>query len=221
MTGHLAFVGGPPFTSGCTFDRGLVEAAGADEVLLLPTAAAYERPSTIEEKAKEYFGVMGFSVVTAPVLSRADALDPVHADRVRTARCIYLVGSSAMHAKSVLIHTPVWDALVAAWMDGATVVGVDAGAQILGDPMVDSRGGGYTVGLGLLHEVAVIPQRNTLSVEALHRSRDLNGPDRLLFGIDQATAAIRKPDGTWYAEGAGTVDVHLGDRLVELVDVVR
>ncbi len=42
--GPLAFVGGDEWTEGCDFDAELLAASGGTEVLVLPTAAAYEHP---------------------------------------------------------------------------------------------------------------------------------------------------------------------------------
>lgn len=219
MTGTLALVGGNEFTAGCTFDRDIVAAAGADEVLVLPTAAAYEHPQRLVEAATIHFTELGVGVRGLDVLARPHALDPANAETVRAARCIYLVGGSGMHARSVLMHSPVWDALVEAWNAGATVAGSQAGAQVLCDPMVDSRGGAFTVGLGLISQVAVIPQRNLWSEDALHRTRALSAPELVLLGVDESTAAIRSPDGSWRAEGAGAVVVNVGGKLSSIDDV--
>ena len=62
-----------------------------------------------------------------------------------------------MHIRSVLKNSAVWEALVAAWRGGAVVVGSSGAAMALTDPMVDARGGGLTIGLGLIDGVAVVP----------------------------------------------------------------
>ncbi len=221
MTGVLALVGGDEFSPTCTFDRELLDAAGTDEVMILPTAAAYEHPGRYVERGIEHFASLGARAQGLDVLARRDALDGDNAASVRAAKCIYLVGGSAMHAKSVLMHSPVWDALVEAWNDGATVAGSAAGGQILCDPMVDSRGGAFTLGLGLISGVAVIPQRNIWSEDALHRTRALSGPDLALLGVDEGTAAIRSPEGTWHAAGSGSVVLHLGGHTTDLAELHR
>jgi cyanophycinase len=219
--GVLALVGGAEFTDPCTFDRTLLDAAGTDEVLVLPTGAAYEHPHLVVGRARAWFDGLGAHVQSLDVLRRPDALDPAHAAAMRDARFIYLVGGSPMHLRSVLMHSPLWDALAAAWHEGAVVAGSAAGAQVLCDPMVDTRGGAFTVGLGLVENVAVIPERNRWSEEVLHRTRTLSPEGMVLFGVDEATAALRNPDGTWVAEGAGTVTVHVGSTPAELADVMR
>ena len=84
------------------------------------------------------------------VLSRADAEDGGAAAVMRGARLIYLSGSSPMHLRSVLKNSKVWEALLLAWQEGAVVVGSSGAAMALTDPMVDARGGGLTIGLGLV-----------------------------------------------------------------------
>ena len=221
MTGTLALVGGGEFTDACTFDRALLDAAGATEVLVLPTAAAYEQPQRLVDAATTYFTGLGVTVRGLDVLQRSDALVESNAAAVRQARCIYLVGDSSMHVRSVLMHSPVWDALIDAWNDGATVAGSGAGGQVLCDPMVDSRGGAFTIGLGLISQVAVIPQRNLWSEDALHRTRVLSAPDLVLLGVDESTAAIRSPDGTWRREGVGDIVLHVGGQPSALEDLHR
>ena len=111
-----------------------------------------------------------------------------------------------MHLRSVLKDSPVWDALLAAWNDGAVLAGSSAGAMVLCDPMVDIRGGAFTVGLGLLVQVAVIPHHDTWSPEKARRTIHLAPAGLPVVAVDEQTAVIRAPDGTWTVEGAGTVD---------------
>ena len=221
MVGTLALVGGQEFTQGCTFDRALVDAAGAGEVLVLPTAAAYEHPDRAVAAGVAHFAALDVPARGLDLVARPDALDDEIVGELRGARCLYLVGGSAMHARSVLMHSPAWEAVVAAWTEGATVAGSSAGAQVLCDPMVDARGGAFTLGLGLIDQVAVITQRNRWSEDALHRTRALSRPDLIVLGVDEATAAIRSPDGTWRAEGVGKVEAHLGGDLVDLGSLTR
>jgi cyanophycinase len=205
--GPLALVGGEAFTAGCTFDAGLLEASGGDEVLVLPTAAAYEHPQREVDAAAAHFAELGGRVVGLDVLARPDALDEEHAARVRDARFVYLTGGSPMHLRSVLKDSPVWDALLGAWTGGAVVAAAAGAARVLCDPMVDPRGGAFTVGLALLENLAVIPHHNDWSEDKAHRTLLLAPADLLVVGIDDATALIREPDGTWRVDGVGSVAV--------------
>ncbi len=207
MTGTLALVGGRPFTEGCTFDADLLATSGGDEVLILPTAAAYEHPEREVEAATAHFEGAGGRVGGLDLLTRRDAMVEENAERVRDARFLYLVGGSPMHLRSVVKDSPIWDALLAAWADGAVIAAASGAARVLCDPMVDPRGGAFTVGLGLLDNHAVVPHHTHWSEEKAHRTLLLAPADLLVVGIDDATALIRTADGTWSVSGAGSVAV--------------
>jgi cyanophycinase len=212
----LALVGGGEWTEGCVFDRELLEGSGSSEVLVLPTAAAYERPEKAVETATRWFESLGASVRGLMVLRRPDADEEANAAAVRESRFIYLGGGSPLHLRSVLKDTAVWSALETAWQGGATLAGSSAGAMVLGDPMVDPRGGAYTLGLGLVEQLAVIPHHDTWSPDKTHRTMELAPSGVAVVGIDERTATIRDPAGTWRTAGVGAVDVFRDGRRVGL-----
>jgi cyanophycinase len=216
MPGILALVGGGEFRDGCDFDRTLLDAADTDEVLVVPTAAAFEHPHRLVEAAVTWFGGLGAKAIELPVLKRPDAMLEENADTVRAAKLIYLVGLNPMHLRSVLKDAPVWDALVDAWLGGAVLAGSSAGAMALTDPMVDPRGGAFTVGLGVVAPLAVIPGIDQWSEEKVHRTRVLAPKAIPVAGIDERTALLRLPDGTWRVEGAGEVSVWLAGDPADL-----
>jgi cyanophycinase len=216
MPGILALVGGAEFSDGCSFDRDLLDGAGTDQVLVLPTAAAFEHPQRLVGRAAAWFTGLGATATGLPVLTRRDALDPANADAVRAARAIYLAGPSAMHLRSVLKDTPVWDALVDAWQDGAALAGSSAGGMVLTDPMVDSRGGAFTVGLGVIAPLAFVPHADTWSDEKLHRTQSLAPAATPVVGVPERTALLRSAEGTWSTAGAGEVRVWLHGEPADL-----
>ena len=216
VSGTVALVGGGEFADGCSFDTGLLEASGASEVIVLPTGAAYEHPQRSVDRAVTWFDRLGIAARGLDVLARPDALSADNAAVVGASPFTYLVGGSPMHVRSVLKDTPVWDALVAAWRGGAVLAGSSAGAMVLCDPMVDPRGGAFTLGLGLLPGLAVIPSHDHWSEDAAHRTRKMSPADLVLAGIDERTALILGPDGTWRVEGAGRVVVFVGGEPAEL-----
>ena len=216
MPGTLALVGGGEFADGCDFDRDLLAASGDSEVLVVPAGAAFEHPDRLVESAVRWFGGLGGSARGLDVLTRRDAMDPANAEQVRAARFVYLAGPSPMHLRSVLKDTPTWDALVHAWQDGAVVAGSSAGANVLTDPMVDPRGGAFTVGIGLIAPLAVVPHANTWSDDKLHRTQALAPKATPVVGIDERTALIRSPEGGWSSGGAGAVRIWVGGEPAEL-----
>jgi cyanophycinase len=216
MRGHLALVGGGEFAEGCTFDAGLLEASGASEVLVVPTAAAYEHPQRLVERAIGWFDRLGVPARGLDLLARPDASDPAVVEALASSRFTYLVGGSPLHLRAVIKDSPAWDALVAAWEGGGVLAGSSAGAMVLCDPMVDPRGGAFTLGLGLLPGMAVIPAHDHWSEDAAHRTRKMSPATLVLAGIDERTALIRDPDGSWRTEGAGEVVVFVGGEPADL-----
>ncbi|MHB1139961.1 MAG: Type 1 glutamine amidotransferase-like domain-containing protein [Microthrixaceae bacterium] len=214
MNGTLALVGGQEFTEGCTFDAALVEGAG--EVLVVPSALAYENPHDAIERAVEWFRDLGVFVRPLDVYRRADAMAPAVAELAAAAKAVYVVGGSPMHLRSVLKDTPLLEALVDAWRGGATIAAGGEAASVLCSHMVDSRGGAFTVGLDLLTTMTVIPRYNQWSPEKWHRTIQLAHAGLPVVGIDEATALIRSPDGAWRVEGVGKVHVFLDGRQAEI-----
>jgi cyanophycinase len=216
MPGTLALVGGAEWRTGCDFDRELLDSSGGREVLVLPTAAAYQHPERAVETAERWFEELGATVRALPVLTRRDALDPALVEPIAAARFVYLSGGSPMHLRSVLKDSPVWDALVSAWQGGAVLAGSGSGAMVLCDPMVDPRGGALTLGLGLVEQMAVIPHHDTWSEDKEKRTLKIAPAGLPIVGIDERTALLRDPAGGWRAAGAGEVTVFVDGDPVDL-----
>jgi cyanophycinase len=209
-------VGGAEWQGGCSFDADLLEATGATEVLVLPTGSAYEHPQKLVEQAEGWFAGLGATARGLMVVGRADAQDAANAAAVADSRFIYLAGTSALHLRSVLKESAVWDALVQAWQHGAAVVGSSAGAMVLCDPMVDPRGGAFTLGLGLVEQLAVIPHFDQWSPEKAHRAFQLAPAGLPIVAVHEQTALVRGADAGWSTTGAGTVEVYVDGKQVDL-----
>jgi cyanophycinase len=207
-TGSLALVGGGEWGPGARgFDADLLAGSGTNEVVVLPTAAAFEHPERVGERAEAYFGELGATVRTLPVLHRTEAEDPDVAKVVRAAKFVYLADGSPLHLRSVLKESALFDALQAAYQGGAVVAASGAGATLLCDPMVDPRGGAYTVGLGVVKNLAVFPYHGTAAAHLRERSIELLPRNAVLAGVDEQTALVKSPQG-WTVVGAGTVTLY-------------
>jgi cyanophycinase len=207
--GTLVLVGGSEWSDPCReLDSELLASSGADEVLVLPTAKAYEQPDRVGARAVEYFESLDARARVIPVLHRREAEDAELAAEIRAARFVYLADGSPLHLRSVLKGSALFDALLGAWHGGAVVAASGAGATVLCDPMVDPRGGAYTVGLGMVRNLAVFPYHGTAAEHLRARSIDLLPRAATLVGIDEQTALVLAPDGTWTVRGAGSVSVY-------------
>jgi len=216
-TGPLALVGGDEWKPGCEFDAELLARSGRSEVLVLPTAAAYEHPDRVVEAARAWFALFGATVRALMVLSHADACLEENAAAVREAGFVYLADGSPLHLRSVLKGSAVFAALAEAWRGGAVLAGSSAGATVLCDPMVDPRGGAYTVGLGLVGQLAIVPRQRGAAVA--WRTLELAPPGVPVVAIDERTALIREPGGPWAIRGEGGVTVYLDGQVGSLEDL--
>ena len=204
MTGTIALLGGGPFVANDDLDRRLIATSGATEVVVLPTADAFEHPRRAIEIATGWGERLGVTIDGRLVLRRADANDTVHADAVAAARMVYLVGDSPLHLRSVLKDTALLASLRQVVAAGGVVAATGASAACLCDPMTDPRGGAFTLGIGMIEGLALLTESETWSPERLHRTLALaNG---FAVGVLPTGSALLRTDAGW--EHVGTPDVH-------------
>jgi len=207
--GTVALVGGDEWTAPCkVFDTRLLELAGTDEVFVLPAAAAFEHPDRAVERATKYFAGLGAKVKALPVVNRRDAETAANVSAVRAAKFVYVADGSPLHLRSVLKGSELYGAMLHAYGRGAVIAASGASATVLGDPMVDPRGGAYTVGLGLVPGLAVFPYHGTTAEHLRERSIDLLAANAVLVGVDEQTALVRTGDGPWQVSGKGGATVY-------------
>jgi cyanophycinase len=214
VSGTLALIGGGEFRPESTFESTLFPAGCT--VHMLPTAQAYENPTATLERARVRCAELGVTPRVVEAYTRPHAFDQGLAAEVASATHLYVLGGSPMHLRSVLLESPLLAALVATWQRGSTAAVSGEAASVLCSHMVDSRGGAYTVGLGLITAMTVIPRHDTWSPDKLHRTVRLAAADQVVVGIDECTALVRASDGGWSVEGAGGVHVYEGGHLRDL-----
>ncbi len=209
QAGTLALLGGGEWTEPCrALDERLLERAGVGEVMILPTAAAFEHPERVVERATAWFTQLGATARGLMVLNRRDAESDENVAAVAHARFLYLGDGSPLHLRSVLKGSALWEAVVRAYEHGAVLAASGAGATVLCDPMVDPRGGAFTVGLGLVQGLAVFPYHGTAADHIRERSIDLLSANAVLAGVDEHTALVREGRSAWEVVGAGRVTVY-------------
>ena len=203
MTGTLALQGGGPFVANDDLDRRLLGAVGADRVVVLPTADAFEHPERLVAAAMNWAERLGVEVEALMVMRRGEAMEAGPAAVIQGARAVYLVGDQPLHLRSVLKDTPLWDAVRALLATGGLVVACAGSAAALCDPMVDPRGGAFTLGLGLVDGLALVTEAEIWSPERLHRTLKL--ANTTLATLPTGAALVRTPAG-W--ETVGDVGLH-------------
>jgi len=203
VAGTVALQGGGPFEANDELDRRLLGSVGAGRVVVLPTADAYEHPERLVASAMNWAERLDVEVEALMVMRRAEANDLGAAAVAASATAVYLVGDQPLHLRSVLKGTPLWEAIVGVADGGGLVVGVGGSADALCDPMIDPRGGAFTLGLGLVRGLALVTMAETWSPERLHRTKEL--ADTTLATLPTG-AALVCTGGVW--ENVGDAEVH-------------
>ena len=203
MNGILALQGGGPFVANDDLDRRLIAAAGATRVIMLPTADAYEHPELLVAAAMTWGERLDVEVEALMVMRRGEAMEDGVVGLIRGARAVYLVGDQPLHLRSVLKGTPLWEAIVQVQVNGGLVAATGGSAAAMCDPMVDPRGGAFTLGLGLIDGLALVTEAETWSTDRLHRTLKLaNTP---IVELPSGSALVRTAEG-W--ERVGEMTVH-------------
>lgn len=210
MAGPVVLLGADPFAG---TPATLLAALDGRSVLVLPTASAFVHPQRVGDAAAAWLRSQGIEADVATVLNRRDANEPEVVARAAAAGAYLLTDGTAMHARSVLKETPLWEAMCVGHGAGAALVGAGGGAVVLCDPMVDERGGGLTLGLGLLSRMAVLAGHGRGPGHMVKRIRELAGPDIPVVTVPDAAALVCDADG-WHPHG--DVEVHLGGRVADL-----
>ncbi len=198
VPGTVVLQGGGPFTLHDELDRRLLSDVGADRVVVLPTADAFERPEVLVSAALSWAERLDVQVEALMVMSRPEAMDDGAADVVRSARAVWLVGDNPIHLRSVVKDTPIWHALHDVLNAGGVVVGCAASASALCDPMLDPRGGALALGLGLLRGMTVVPQSETLTHDRQARVRRLTDVPLVFL---PSTSSLVRTDAGWESVG--------------------
>jgi cyanophycinase len=196
--GIVAFCGGGAFERNDELDRQLLAEVAADRVVMLPTADAFEQPALLVATATAWAQRLGIDLDALMVMQRHDADDGAAAT-IDAAPAVYLAGDSSMHLRSVLKDTAVFAALRRVLERGGLVVAIGPSAAALSDPMFDARGGAFTLGLGLETGVAIIPESEKWSEEALGRTRSLATTP--VIALPTGSAAVSR-GGRWQLIGA-------------------
>src|SRR5947207_8753772 len=89
--GPIALLGGGEWTEPCrALDSRLLHLAESDEVLVVPTAAAFENPDRAVDRAASWFAGLGAQAKGLSVLNRRDAEADDNVAAMRVARFVYL-----------------------------------------------------------------------------------------------------------------------------------
>ena len=210
MRGRIALVGGDEFLPSCRgMDNELVKLTGIlrPNVLIVPTAAAMERPGLAAQHGIQQFDALGARTSSLMAVNSDDAEDEEMTSPVDRADIIYLTGGNPAHLLEVLRGSLLLRRILDAVERGAILAGSSAGAMVLGTRM---RFRQWSPALGIVPDVVVLPHHERASKShTLTEVREETSMGATVLGIDGATGCVSNGDGfSWRVLGVGAVTVY-------------
>lgn len=181
----------------------------------IPTAAGKEGIDRLDfwrQRGADQAARIGCEVKYLPVLTREDAQNQAWIKEIERAGLIYFSGGDPIFLAEVFAGTPIWQAIVASWREGASLAGCSAGAMAFGGKIIGIRRSHISAGLDLLPDIEVIPHYDKFlgwlpdRVSTAIMRKD---SDTALIGIDEDTALVLTDK--WQIYGAGKVHVLRGE----------
>ena len=200
MLGQLILQGGGPFISNDELDARVLQGMNG-YVAVLPTAEAFENPAALIATSVLWAQRMGVETKLCAVYTRADAREDSYAQIIRDAAAVYVVGDSPIHLRTTLQATVVYEAIEQK-IESGIVVAVAGSAAALCDPMVDPRGGAFTLGLGLVEGIAVITESESWSHDRLQRCLQLANTTVVQLPTGTALLCVQ---GKWNVDGPAII----------------
>ena len=200
-----------------TILREVIRLAGGTAASIVVISTASSLGDEITHAYLQLFAGLGVAdVVGIRPENREQAGDAALVATIDRATAVFMTGGNQTKLATVIVGTPLGDAIRAAHLRGAVVAGTSAGASICSEHMVSFGSGGSTPkfrigqvsqGLGLLSGVIVdqhFTQRNRFGrLLALVAAN----PAQLGVGIDEDTAAIVSAAGRLEVKGRGVVTI--------------
>lgn len=185
---------------------GPLEVPARAYVVIVPTAAAFVGFTEAALLTSAVFDDADVRVEALMVSERAATTNQYYVDRLAEADLVVLCDGSALHARSVWRANAFGEAINAA----STLVAVGAVTSVLGEVMIDPRGGAPTTGLGYRKGAALcLPS----SEDQMVRTRSLLG-DVTLVAI--GSTGVVHHDGDQWKVITGDVVVTRGHDVIAL-----
>ncbi len=189
-------------------DFALIDLPVDADVVVVPTAAAFIGAAEASVAVADVFGGRDVRVEALMVTDRASNAEGYFVDRLAQCDLVVLCDGSPLHARTVWRNSPVGDAINSA----AQLVAVGGVASVLGEVMIDPRGGAPTTGLNYRSGVVLCPPS---SDEQLRRTRSLLAGDVVLVVLG-SNGALQFRSGRWRVVRPEGVVVTRGHDVVTL-----
>lgn len=205
---HETMVVGSPEALAAVLEVGeLLELTEVSDVVIVPTAAAFTGVTQAAIQLSLLFETSGAKVEALMNADRASNDEPYFAERVRAADVVVLSDGSPLHAKSVWHGSTLGEAI----RDARRLVAIGSVGSVLGEVMIDPRGGAPTTGLGYRNGLVITVSE---SDEQLARTRTLLGQGETLAVL--GARGVVYFDGVRWRTGSDDVIVTRAHDVVEL-----
>jgi cyanophycinase len=206
ITGKLFIIGGGEKSDSLMNE--LVDLAGVRTggyVFILPMAG--ENPDSSIIWTGDEFRRTGIKNISAYNFKHGEIPPAAEIDSLKNARLIFISGGDQSRFMDEVLNTPVMDAIITAWKNGAVISGTSAGASVMSKtmitgnqlkhaglesryPTIETGNMELKEGLGLLKN-AIIDQ-HFVKRQRLNRliAISIENPGKLCAGIDESTAII-------------------------------
>lgn len=205
MSGKIALVGGDEFRPACVdMDAELIAASGVERprTLIIPTAAALERPELAAANGARHFNALGADATPLMALNAQDANDAALTAAADSAHIIYLTGGNPAYLLEALIGSLLLTRMASALERGAVLAGSSAGAMALGQWM--RFRGQWSAALGVVPNVVALPHHERSDPDGILSELSGELPDgATALGIDGASGCIGGGAGGWRVLGGG------------------
>ncbi len=178
----------------------------ASRVCVVATAAAFQNPLDAIDRVRERLAQSEAQVAGIEMVDRRSANDPSVVGQVASADVVVLVDGAALHARSV------WrESAFVSTLKTSRVIAIGSVGSVLGETMIDPRGGAPTTGLGFFSGVVISV---SAGVATSNRTRDLLGDQVVL--VELGPRSVVTCDGQWRVDSGEGMAVTRGRETVEL-----
>jgi cyanophycinase len=221
--GHLFIIGGGDWPEGM-MNRfiDLARSFGTGRIVIFPMASSVPGETAAEESAD--LKKLGAKDVSVCILTREQALKPESAGVLDGAGGVFFSGGDQSRLTAVLLDTPVHEKLLDLYDRGAVIGGTSAGAAVMSEVMIT---GDEVRKVEEGHEFETIQAKNIITARGFGFIRNAivdqhfvtrkrynrlfsllaEHPGLLGIAIDESTAALVQPDGTFEVVGVKQIIV--------------
>ncbi|MCC7445897.1 MAG: cyanophycinase [Anaerolineae bacterium] len=215
--GTLIIIGGHEDKEGDSqILKEVAQRSAKDRNLVILTVATNVPEAVAQDYTKVFKRLGATRIKAVDIRTRDDAQDPARVEVCSKADVIFFTGGDQLRITSQIGDSPIFQCLHDNYMRGATIVGTSAGAAAMSETMVINGSGdkshelfglNMAPGLGFIRDAVIDSHFAERGRIGRLLGAITQNPKNLGIGIDEDTAMIFEPDGTFTVMGSGAIYV--------------